>query len=547
MSKNPVVASIRAPSVVTRALLAVTLVVGFYLVTVGIAAVLFAIPVGVFWVNGFRAIRAVLFVVAICWIPAFLLLSSIIGVKGARFTPTGRRIERHEAPELFAMVEALAAAASTRGPEEVYVTDDMGLSVTEDRGRRILQVGAVLLARTRVDELRAGLAHELGHFAFGDTRLLGLVSWAHALFRSVLSSTQRSPFDQSESSAIEAGYELAKAIGDGLATAYAKLFFFLTRPSDRRGELAADELAAKLAGRDAALALLDKTHVEGPLFDLYLQNEVGFALSTSALPTDLLAGFTTYAGRARERGLAAEVEQAVRNAVTDRYDTHPALADRVAALQQIPAAALPSVPHDARPAAALVAIDLEAIVGDAIAEAFAAENPLRAPRLVRGRWDELPALAYAPSLHENGRKVAAELHTAHPSAQTMTQMFAVVVRRLARGELETVVRVLARDFDAIPAHQRALLASDGGRMIVHGLFAAALLERGATMTPSLGDPGLVFEWHGQRVMPMKLASECITEAAAGAELLRWADMLEADEAVAAQPPEAAKPVLAFAG
>ena len=55
-------------------------------------------------------------------------------------------------------------------------------------------VGAPLANFLSVEELGSGVAHELGHFAGGDTRLTGFSTQTHALFASVVENVQRDPF-----------------------------------------------------------------------------------------------------------------------------------------------------------------------------------------------------------------------------------------------------------------------------------------------------------------------------------------------------------------
>lgn len=521
--KANAIAGIDAPSVVGRALLAIALLVGFYLLTLGVAVVLLLVPVVLAWTTGLRNLRLLIFAFAICWIPAFLLFLSMFDIRRAPFTPKGRRLAPEEAPELFAILSELARAASTEPPSEVYLTDRVDLSVTETaglfgkRGHRILSIGAPVLAWTTVEELRAGLAHELGHFAFGDTRLLGLVSYAHAAFRAVLENTERAPFADSGISSIEAGFAMAKGIGDALVENYAKFFFWLTRKSDRRAELAADQLAGRLVGSDAAIRLLEKFSVAGPLYDVYLDQEVGFALAAGGLPIDLTAGFAAFSARLKERGVTKEIEEAVRKETTSFYDAHPALTDRVEALRRVP---LTTYIHDPRSAAALVALDLDAwLVSSVMTNAS-----------VRGvapmRWADMPRAVFAPHCMRQARETAAQLFSLHPEASTLTAMFATIVRSLGEGRLESIAHYLEPELASVPPHLRWQAVKRVGARTINALFSGALLERGAEIDVSLGEPSLVFRLQGTPVAPGDLASRSIDDAEICAALQRWAASLE---------------------
>src|ERR1700733_5291973 len=104
-------------------------------------------------------------------------------------------------------------------------------------------VGAPLLSLLTVDELRAGIAHELGHFIGGDTRLTAFTAQTHALFASVVTTVARDPFRTGTTHfAIEGGLAFAEALGRMLVSGYGRLFLRIMRPLGRRQERAADAL-----------------------------------------------------------------------------------------------------------------------------------------------------------------------------------------------------------------------------------------------------------------------------------------------------------------
>jgi Zn-dependent protease with chaperone function len=82
-------------------------------------------------------------------------------------------ITREEQPELFALIEQVAEDAETPAPLKVFLTDDVNAAVFYDSSfrsmflpvRKNLQVGMGLLNSVTVEELRAILGHEFGHFS----------------------------------------------------------------------------------------------------------------------------------------------------------------------------------------------------------------------------------------------------------------------------------------------------------------------------------------------------------------------------------------------
>lgn len=527
-SRNPNLAGIAAPSVVGRALLVVLLMVGFFLLTLGVGVTLLVIPVAAFWAakSNLRDVRMWLFFLACCWVPGFLLITSVFTVRRPKFVPSGRRLEERDAPELFTIVRELAQLAGTAAPGEIFLTDDVNLSVSEKgRGERVLSIGAPLLATVTVDEVRAGLAHEFGHFAFGDTRLIGIVSHAHAAFHAVLEqTTTRSAFADTGIGALEAGFAVARRIGTTLVEGYAKFFFWLLRKSDRRAELAADQLAARLVGVEPSIRLLEKVAVTAPLYAFYLQQEIAFTLAAGAMPSDVLAGFEVFSKRCLERGITAEIQEASRKEETDRYDTHPALRDRIAAFHRSTSAA---VQIDPRPGTSLVGIALEPWLADTILDAASSMPILRGRVVERLVWSDVPRLAYAPHTLKGAREQAAKLFSMLPQATTLPLMFQQVVIACGSGRSDQLVHVSVPAIASAPPHLRSAIAMDVLGAILGSLFAGALLERGAEIMPSLGESSLVFRFERATVMPFELGAKAMKEASARADAERWAERLVA--------------------
>jgi Zn-dependent protease with chaperone function len=521
------------PSAIVRALLSLVLLLGFYVVLFGLAAMLFALPVAAIYATRFNwfTFAFLLF----CWTPAVLLVKAAFSTRRPEFEPPPRRLVESEAPALFAAVAELARQAKTEPPGEIYLALLPNLSVTEVGGlfkmRRVMIVGTPLIGFLTVDELRAGIAHELGHFIGGDTRLTTFSIKTHALFESVLVTVERDPFREgTRHEAIEAGMAFARALGNLLVGAYGRLFLRITRSIDRRQELAADALSAMLVGVPATKSALERIITYSPIYDDYLSNEVGYAVQQGAMPTDLLPGFD----RMRQRFLAKEqgrnFVEMVKTSVTDKYDSHPALVDRLRALE-----AFPSGGHggkgDERPASVLfqnpeaiqtwlVQATRESLIQAVIADGGKVGTLRELP------WERIPSEAYAPAVKEKARGFAAQLHEQFPAATTLGGMFAAVFRHVATGDrinfatsLEPALRSLDPSIIEPAARQVCALA-------LGMLFQGALLERGATVEDSLGSPSLVLKLGDERIDTYETMRSFATNAEGGnAELERWAERL----------------------
>ncbi|RYZ68328.1 MAG: hypothetical protein EOP08_00825, partial [Proteobacteria bacterium] len=131
-----------------------------------------------------------------CVAAAYGLLRSIVRARPVPFVEPGKRIERADAPRLFSMLDELAQGAGIDTPHRVYLGFASQMFVTETaRGflgrnsERVVCIGAGYVQHAPIRLLRAMLAHELGHFAGGDTRSNGMVPFIEGAFRSVMQST----------------------------------------------------------------------------------------------------------------------------------------------------------------------------------------------------------------------------------------------------------------------------------------------------------------------------------------------------------------------
>jgi Zn-dependent protease with chaperone function len=521
------------PSAVVRALLSLVLLLGFYLLLLGLAALFFVIPIAlVKLMHRIGWYTAVLFL--FCWTPAVLLVKSAFSTRREEFVPPPRRLAPNEAPRLFAMIDELARDAGTVPPGEVYLDPFPNLSVTEVgrafSTRRVMIVGAPLFELLSVDELRAGIAHELGHFIGGDTRLTTFTVQTHALFGSVLTTTELDPFRAgTRHYAVEAGLVFAQALGHGLVAAYGRLFLRITRPLSRRQELAADALSAALVGSAATASALERIATASPLYSLYLTQEVGHAVKRGAMPTDLLPGFHRMREQVLSRDEGRKFVEALKAEATDPYDTHPALPDRLRALAGIPSG---GAGNDERPASVLLAdssaIDawlVQATRERVIAAVIAGEGAIGTVRDLP--WAKIPAEAYAPAAREAARKLASELHSRFPGATTLGGMFAAVSRRVAEGKTLDLAAHLEPAVRGLPEAHAEGVALEVCSVALGTLMQGALLERGAVVEESLGSPSLVLRLDDERIDPLEMLRLLATNPEAGrAALGSWAERLE---------------------
>src|SRR5262249_13554604 len=145
-------------------------------------------------------------------------------------------------------------------PAKVYLVPDVNAYVTQQGGtfgvgsQRVMGLGLPLMAVFTVDELKAVLAHEFGHYRGGDVRL-GRVGYRTRL---------------------AIGRTLQETAGSLISQpfiAYSKLFLRVSSGVSRHQEFVADELAARVVGAAPLGSGLRKAHQAAVAFQLYMNNE----------------------------------------------------------------------------------------------------------------------------------------------------------------------------------------------------------------------------------------------------------------------------------
>ena len=125
-----------------RAFLAVLLTIGFYLLAIGLAIALLAVPY-LEWTDLHRLnLRITIF----CLAGAAIILFSILPTV-EHFRAPGERADPQSHPRLFAELGAIATAVGEPLPEEVYLVQDLNAAVRQRGGimglggRRVMLLG----------------------------------------------------------------------------------------------------------------------------------------------------------------------------------------------------------------------------------------------------------------------------------------------------------------------------------------------------------------------------------------------------------------------
>jgi heat shock protein HtpX len=320
-------------SLTTRALVAICLMIGFYLLAISVSGGLLWLVYAQYAYFG-RINRLSLAGVA----GAFLILWSIMP-RWDRFSPPGPRIEPSQHPTLFAVLNEIAAAMGQPMPRDIFLIPDVNAWVAQRGGlmglasHRVMALGMPLMALLNVSQFRGVIAHEFGHYHGGDTKLGPWIYKTRSAIARTLTELER-----------RNSWLII------LFRWYGDLFLKITLSISRNQEYAADRIAAQYAGTQAMADGLKRIHCGGFAWQSYLVTEIRPVLSHGFSPP-LGNGFRLFLENSEvDKAVQEDLKKELREGKSDVLDSHPSLAERIAAL----GFAGGSQPEDTRPATELL-------------------------------------------------------------------------------------------------------------------------------------------------------------------------------------------------
>ncbi|MEU4570602.1 M48 family metalloprotease [Micromonospora sp. NPDC023956] len=410
-----------------RALLALALLAGVHLFTGLLVLLWIGFAIGAVWVVGRRGAgpqfnTTPLLLASATFVPLLLAVRELVRAsRPAGPRPDSVLLTRSQGAALWALVGTLAEQIGTDPPLEIRLTGEANAAVTDDAwllapaGRRRLYVGVPLLVGLRPDELRAVLAHELGHYARRHARFS---EPAHRAYAGMVMARQRIR-------EVMVANPLARHYAGLLlltVSACAGLTYRLVRPVRQRQELEADRIAAEVAG---AAALADGLRSVPAVAAAWARFEEDLVepvrRATGTVPDDPHRPFAHLLADPDHRTELAALRRAAERLPADGF--HPAMRrrlDRLAGLRDEPG--LPPAPEVA---------------------AALAPGPLRRATRYPGRrrpWREwLDTLA----AHRAGEAVTAVTGVLRPGPGPVT--VAGVLREVGAGGAGRAVRALGPD------------------------------------------------------------------------------------------------------
>jgi hypothetical protein len=179
------------------------------------------------------------------------------------------------------------------------------------------------------------LAHEFGHLAHQDTRLLPVIMRGRAGLASALQT---------------AGFFTTGSVGNGrwllnlqvlvvgMIRAYGVHFLKVTRKIGRAQEYAADRISAELCGRDTTACVIAEMSAYQTAYryfrDRFADTAAGLGLMPQ--PEALFAGFGRMLDEPRWQGLVEAERLSPSARKPTPFDSHPPTTDRVSALRALP-------------------------------------------------------------------------------------------------------------------------------------------------------------------------------------------------------------------
>ncbi|MFC4005802.1 M48 family metallopeptidase [Nonomuraea purpurea] len=472
-----------------RAVLAFGLLAGFYVLVALILAA--AIFFDVLLIVDFHP-NTVKFAIVLTLAAGALVRALLMVTRRRGGEQPGVPVGREHEPVLWQTVEDLARRVRTAPPDEIRLVAEVNAAVSEETRwlgmkatRRRMFIGLPLLQTLTVDELRAVLGHELGHYSGAHTRLGAPVYRGRMSLIATVQGLGNHPFFQR------------------VFTWYLKLYLRISQAVSRRQELEADVFAVSIGGRQAMAGALRKIHSTVLGWELYVNGYLSLTGKGGARPASVFGGFhALMSDPERQAEIARLSEQPEERSP---YDSHPSLAERLAAIEHLQE---PQQVPDPRSALTLLR--------DANVAVQAVEQSMWTPEALAGLrpvpWEELVAGA----MYE-GRNADALRDLAMAGQETMGA---------AQPYLDAA-------FEAIARGRQAELE---GRLLEHGwkpsetllsgvlgqALEAVLIELGqARWTLSWSGPARLLYDDGEEVSLSEYAAQVAANPAAVAGLRQW--------------------------
>lgn len=473
-----------------RALLAVAMLLGVYVLALGVVGAL-AFGLYEIVVHGFHgvAVAKLLFVAAVVSIAVGRGLWA--GLRQPKGGEPGVVLTEQEQPRLWSEVRHLSEQVGTRPPDEIRLVHDVNAAVSESSrwlglvpGTRRMYVGVPLLTGLSALQMRAVLAHELGHYSGRHTGLAGVTYRGQESLRRMI------------------GHLGPRSWVGRLFGLYGRLYIAVASSVNRRQELEADAFSARLAGKGVAISALQHVPAIDAAWSFFLENYAARGSEQQRRPRELFAGFHQFWQTPELQQELDGLRAAPQTTERSVYDSHPSTPERVAALSALDA---PDDPDDSGPAIELLD-DVATALGGLEEWMFDGTSLTPVP------WEELVSTSLAAETHSNAASLIAAMEDGGETQADLGQ----ALEALRLGWAPDLVAGLMSE-EATDDQRRAAAGQ-----LVGDLVADALIQNGRAsyrLSWTLGRP--LVDREGTVLDPWTLALSAAQSPDAVAALAEW--------------------------
>jgi Zn-dependent protease with chaperone function len=245
--------------------------------------------------------------------------------------PAGYEVYREDAPRLFLLIDKLTTALGTPPFHHVFIVNNLNAAVAQRPRLGIfgwyqnyLLLGLPLMLAMTPGQFRAVLAHEFGHLGHSHGRFSGWIYRTRMVWSRLLEE-------------LHARDHWGSVLFTKFLDRYAPFFNAYSFVLARAQEYEADRQAARLVGPHAMKDALASLQVIARLMDaLYWPMLNRRTITNPTPPASHLDELITVLQRVTPHDSIQKWLHEAMQQTTNYADTHPALADRLAALDHLP-------------------------------------------------------------------------------------------------------------------------------------------------------------------------------------------------------------------
>ncbi len=381
--------------------------------------------------------------------------------------PAGTELKKKQAPELFAFVSHTARELKSRKPAKILIDDSFNAGVlTMPRfgifGRKVLLVlGLPLMKAVSPDQLKAILAHEMGH-----------ISGKHGAF-SKWAYQMREAWGRLIDSQEETGHKfdaLYKKFVEWFFPYFTAYSFVLMREHEKSADLDAASLVGARPLGEALIVLETKSRVLNDEFWANIHKE---NLKQDAPPEKMFTRMLASLSFFNAERVSVSLKEAV-EVPTDFNDSHPALGDRLRMIGYWVGENLPDLPPPVETDAAT------AFLGRDVVDRYAADFDKK--------WDEDVAKTWKDK-YEHFResdKVADELQKKRGSGEATREELVDLAQLISnRDGMEASIPVIEEIAERFPEEASSWYNLAFARLFKHDDSGLEYLEKAVSIDSNM--------------------------------------------------------------